>query len=171
VFTGQTVSNEGGPQATAAQTLTVAPAPTASTPTPVAILSALHVPRHVSFAGRRVGHRCVKTSARNHGRSSCRRPFVLHIGYTVSAASTVTFRLAHRTAGRRVKRRCVALTAKDRGAPHCTRSVRVPGQFTRTVGAGVHRARISRRELKPGTYQLTATPAGGTPHTTTFRIS
>jgi hypothetical protein len=195
VFTGQTVSNQGGPSATTAHVVTVAaapptpPTPTTPTPgttpptspapptsttptTPVAILSALRVRRHASPIGRRVDQRCVKTTRHNRGRRHCGRPFVLQVQFALSARAVVTFTLVRQTAGRRVDSRCVAPAAHNRRHHRCTRLIRVPGHFTRTRGADTGlTVRLSGRALRPGTYRLTATPSGGTPHTTAFTIS
>jgi YVTN family beta-propeller protein len=115
VFTGQTVSNQGGPEATITHAITT-PAPTTTptpTPTPTPIpapaittpapqpspsVSRLMIsPRSVSIAGRRQHGRCVTATAADRRDPNCRRPVRLHVRYTLTAAATITLTLASNT--------------------------------------------------------------------------
>ena len=167
VFTGQTVSNQGGPQAATTRPVTIrAPTPT---------LSALKVsPKAFSLAGRKVHGKCVKPTAKNSGKPRCRRRAKLTISYTLSTASTVTFTLKRQGAGRKINGRCVKPTHKNRKRNRCTRLITLPGRITRTGTAGANRftfgGTIAGHKLGPGTYQLTAKPNQGGPRRVTFKL-
>jgi hypothetical protein len=87
----------------------------------------------------------------------------------LSAAVSVTFRIAGRLPGRKVGRRCLVQTPGNRHGKKCVRSVTSGGAIMRDGQAGADHFLLSRR-LAPGTYALTATPAGGVPEHVTFRI-
>ena len=177
VFTGQTVSLRGGPQASTTRAVTIAPA--TLTPAPLAplapTLTGLGISsRKVSIAGRRGGRRCVKPTKRNNANRPCRRPIKLNIRYTLNTADTVTLTLERQASGRKSGGRCVRPTKKNSKHKHCWRWVAIHGQIKKTGKAGVNgftfNGVIGGHKLGPGSYQLIATPSGGTPRKTTFRI-
>jgi hypothetical protein len=128
-----------------------------------------------STAGRLSHGRCVAAAPKLRHDKSCRRPGLLRIRYTLTRASAVTVTIARTAPGRSVKGRCVAVTRANRGRHACVRVTRTLGSITETAAAGARTltlpARIGGHTLGPGTYRLTVTPSGGTPHTKTFRIS
>ncbi len=141
----------------------------------VAAMSALAVsPKSVSVAGRRVAGKCVKPTAKNMGDPPCQRAFELTVSYKLSLGDTVAFTFARQAPGRKVSGRCVQPSAKNRNDPPCTRLVPEPGKITQTGTAGANSLRFNGRIgghlLGPGSYQLTATPRGGTAHGVAFKI-
>jgi YVTN family beta-propeller protein len=181
VFTGQTVSNHGGPQATTTRTVTIAAAEPPAPPNPpgpptIARLTRLTIaPRSVDLAGRRVQGHCQPPSSRNRRHPRCRRAIQLRLTWGVTAPSTLTIHIAKEHPGRKTGKRCVAPSRHNRHHPGCTRLSSLRGQITKTTPAGTHSltltARFAGHQLTPGTYQLTATPHGGTPRIITFTIS
>ncbi len=142
VFTGQTVSKQGGPQATVAHALRVGGATT---------LSGLSVtPSKVSIAGRLVGGECVKPTNKNKHKPHCRRPIRLVVSYTLSSAASVRFT---------VKRQSVAIPG----------SIVKAGKAGRN--SFVFDGEIGGHQLAVGSYVLTATPAGGHAQTVSFQIT
>jgi glucose/arabinose dehydrogenase len=140
--------------------------PTASGP----LLSGLTVaPRSFSLAGRLVGRRCVKATKTNKRRPGCIRNVLLTVHYTLSIATTVTFRIVGRLRGRRIASRCVAQTAGNRNHQKCTRGITLRGPRPQAGRAGANTLLLTRR-LAPGSYTLTATPTGGAPQHVTFKI-
>jgi virginiamycin B lyase len=142
-------------------------------PTPA--LSNLRVsPRRFSLSGRRVKRRCVKPMNKNNTNRHCRRPVHLRVSYTLNVSATVTFTLKRQAPGRKVNGRCVKPTTKNSKHRTCTRLVRVSGKLTVTGTTGTNQftfnGKLGGHQLGAGTYQLIATPAGGKPTTTTFRI-
>ncbi len=142
VFTGQTVSNRGGPQATTAHALRVAGGSTR--------LGLSISPSQFSIPGRLVGGKCVKPTNKNKNKRHCQRPIRLAVSYTLSAASTVRFT---------VKRQSHALPGAIVKAGKAGRNSFV---FDGVIGG---------QELTSGTYQLTATTSGGSSQTVTFKIT
>ena len=98
------------------------------------------------------------------------------ITYQLSAAATVTFTVQRAAPGRvgtvGSHSRRAAQTHRNQHARHCTRVH--PGTFTQAGAAGANMIRFSGRlggtKLPGGTYTLLATPAGGQPAKTTFKI-
>ena len=96
------------------------------------------------------------------------------IGFRLSEAATVRFRVARAAAGRRLGRRCVPVTRRNRRARRCTRFVRLRAGFSRRGRRGADRLRLTRRvgrrRLRPGAYRLaaTATDAAGNRSSTRF---
>jgi hypothetical protein len=131
-------------------------------------------PRNFSLAGRKVSGRCVKRTKQNAAHPHCRRPIALRVSYNLNGASTVTFTLKRVVPGRKVNGACVKPTAKNATHPRCTRLLSVHGRIVRASTAGPNHftfnGKIGGRTIGPGTYKLTATPAGGTPHKVTFAI-
>ena len=165
VFTGQTVSRQGGPRATSTSAVTVV----------VAALSALRVsPRTLRLAGRVVDGRCVKPSKKNNAHKHCRRAIKLKISYALNGADMVTFTLKRRAPGRKLKGRCAKPTNKLQKHNNCRRLIDVPGKVVTLGAAGANSfvwgGEIGRHKVGPGTYRLTATPTGGKPQTITFKI-
>jgi YVTN family beta-propeller protein len=174
VFTGQTVSNQGGPQATVTHAVTVSAAPP-PTPTLSPTLSRLRVsPSKFVLAGRKVKGKCVKLTAKNVSGPRCQRAIKLNIAYVLSTPDIVTFVLTLQATGRTVGGGCVKPTNKSRRRPGCTRLLTVPGKLTMSGKAGTNQftftGKIGGHKLGPGTYQLTATPNQGASHAVKFAI-
>jgi glucose/arabinose dehydrogenase len=142
------------------------PGPSASAP----LLSGLNVsPRSFSLAGQKRGRRCVKPTKKNKHGLPCIRKVTLTVQYTLSTATTVTFKIAGRLPGRRVAGRCVAQTTGNRHHEKCTRGITLHGASAQAGKAGANTLRLVRN-LAPGSYTLTATPTGGVPQHVTFNI-
>jgi hypothetical protein len=178
VFTGQTAYCNGGPAATTTRTFTVSVPTPASTPVSVAapVLSSLRVsPRTFSLTGRRVNGRCLNSTKRPGANKPCRRPIKLTLSYTLSAGATVTLTLERELSGRDVNGRCVIRSRANDKHKHCTRLVPVRGRIILAGSIGdnhtLFSGAIGGHNLRPGTYQLTVTPDGGAPRTTTFTIA
>jgi hypothetical protein len=179
VFTGQTAYCNGGTAATTTRTFTVSlPTPTVPAPAPVPapVLSSLRVsPRTFSLTGRRRNGRCRTSIKSSNAAEACHRPIKLTISYALSARTTVTFTLARELPGRKVDGHCVRPSQANDTQRRCTRLVPVRGRIIRMGNAGGNRLRFSGaiggHNLGPATYQLTVTPAGGIPQTTTFTIA
>jgi len=144
-------------------------------PSHIPVLSKLRVqPPRFSLAGRRVHGRCVKPTSKNNANKHCRLPIKLRISYALNLAVSVTFTLNLQASGRKVNGRCVKPTTKTRKYPRCSRLVGRGGNLTRRGKAGANSfifgAKISGRTLGPGSYQLTATPRGGTPKKVSFKL-
>ncbi len=97
---------------------------------------------------------------------AAKRRYGTKVGYTLNEAARVRFTVVRRQPGRRAKgRRCVKPTRANRKARTCTRLVALPGSFARAGGAGANSFRFTGRlaghRLKPGRYQLVATPSAG----------
>lgn len=158
--------------ATATSTaITVAPAPP---PRPVASGLALS-PRTFSLAGRKVKGRCVKLTGTNKRAKPCQRALELTIAYTLNTAATVTFTLELKASGRTVGGSCVKPTNKNKRHKRCTRLEGLPGAITQTGKAGTNTftftGNFAGHKLGPGTYVLTAAPAGGTSQQITFTLT
>jgi Beta-propeller repeat len=110
-------------------------------------------------------------------------PVGTRVSYKLSKASVVQFTVTRRSSGRKVKRRghkaqCKAPAKRYRKKPRCTRYVKVKGSFRRSGAKGRNTfrfsGRLSGKKLRPGRYQLVATPIKGTrsgkPITASFRI-
>jgi hypothetical protein len=99
------------------------------------------------------------------------------VGYVLSEAATVGFKLQKATTGRRVNGKCVRKTRKNSSRPRCTRFIGVGGSFAGPGNVGPNQVSLPKvrgRKLGPGLYRLTmtATDAVGNTGTTTkqFRI-
>jgi streptogramin lyase len=96
--------------------------------------------------------------------------------FTLSATASVTFTVTATRTGRRSHGRCATPTRTTRGGRPCTRTVTMPGSFTRGAAAGVNTMRFSGRvgsqKLKPRRYRLVVTPlaAHATPTSAAFTI-
>jgi hypothetical protein len=138
-------------------------------------LSGLRIsPSRFSVAGRRVKGKCGKSTRRNAAKPRCKRPIQLKISYRLSAADKVTFTLKVVTSGRRVAGRCVRASKRNMKARRCVRLVGVRGATSKSGKAGANTftfdGKSGGRSLPPGTYQLTASPAGGKPKQVSFAI-
>jgi hypothetical protein len=100
---------------------------------------------------------------------------MLRISYTLNVAATVTLTLKRQVPGRKVNGRCVKPTKNNHRHGTCTRLVNVPGELTLAGQAGANQStfngKIGGHQLGPGTYQLIATPAGGSSSTVTFKTA
>jgi hypothetical protein len=97
---------------------------------------------------------------------AARRHYGTKVSFTLNQAGGVRFTVLQPQPGRKAKgRRCVRPTRANRKARACTRLVALTGSFTvvGNVGANSFRftGRIGGRSLKPGRYQLVATPIVG----------
>lgn len=139
------------------------------------VLSALRVsPRKIAIAGRMVKGKCAKPTKKTKNNKHCRRPIKLKVSYTLNGALTVTFALKRKAPGRKVRGRCVEPTKKNAKKKRCSRLVTVHGKLVKSGKAGNNKfawnGKLAGHKLKPGSYQLTATPTGGKPNTVTFKI-
>jgi len=127
-------------------------------------------PHKLSIAGRKVHGKCVSQTRKNTRDKQCLRPIKL----TISGAAAVTFTAHGSTPSREVKGKCVAPMIKNKREKKCKRPINVKGKLTETGTAGANsfawNAKIGGRELAPGSYKLTATPAAGAFETVTFTI-
>ncbi len=132
-------------------------------------------PKSFSLAGRRVHGGCLKPTRQNNANKHCRRPTTLRISYTLNVAATVTLTLKRRVPGRKVNGRCVKPKKQNGQHRTCTRLVNVPGKLTLAGRAGANHStfngKIGGRQLGPGTYELIATPAGGSSSPVAFKIA
>ena len=177
-----TIKNPGPSPAVAADRFTFVAPPTPPTPpTPpvppvvTATVSGLRVsPHKFSLAGRKVNGKCVNPTTKNNANKHCKRPIQLRVSYTLDSAATVTFTLKRETPGRKVNGQCVKPTKKNKTHKSCNRLVTVRGTITQTGKLGANsftfNGKLDGYKLAPGSYQLTATPTGGKPHTTTLKI-
>jgi RTX calcium-binding nonapeptide repeat (4 copies) len=82
------------------------------------------------------------------------------IGYSLSEAATVRFKVRRARRGRRAGGRCVRPRPRNRGRPRCVRFVRVPGSFRHVgvLGANSFRftGRVGGRKLRRGRHRLVA---------------
>ncbi len=113
-------------------------------------------------------------AAARSGASLSRTRTGARIRYRLSSAAPVTFRVRRLLPGVRAGRHCVKRSRKHRRGKRCTRAVLVKGSFKRASSAGSNSAhfsgRVRRRALRPGSYRLTGTPAGGRGASVKFRI-
>ena len=163
------------PDGTAASSDVTFTTQSAPPPAKPAISSLRVSPKSFSLAGRRVNRRCVKPTRQNNRKKHCRRASTLRISYTLNVVATVTLRLKRQVPGRNVNGRCVKPTKTSRKHRKCTRFVNAPGKLTLAGHAGANQStcngKIGRHKLGPGTYQVIATPTGGSSSTVTFKIA
>jgi autotransporter-associated beta strand protein len=102
------------------------------------------------------------------------------VSLTVTSAATVRFTVTASQAGRKAKNgKCVVQTAANRHAKACTRTVTLPGSFSRTASSGtsafVFTGRLSGHALKAAAYHLIATPSAagkrGSARSVAFRVT
>jgi CSLREA domain-containing protein len=83
------------------------------------------------------------------------------IGFKLSEAATITFRVDRVLRGVKRRGNCVVRKRRGRGKP-CTRYVQVPGSFAQAAAEGPNTfhfdARVGGRLLFPGPYRLRASP-------------
>jgi streptogramin lyase len=103
-----------------------------------------------------------------HGPSAvaAKRRFGTRVNYTLNEAANVRFTVVKPQPGARTRGgRCVKPTKANRRARRCTRLVAIRGFFTRPGSTGANKfrftGRMAGRRLKPGKYQLVATPSAG----------
>jgi hypothetical protein len=91
----------------------------------------------------------------------------------LTAPSKVTFSVVRRQTGVRVGKRCLA-PGHGRHGKACTRTTTLTGRTTKALAKGTSTLRFSARvaghALKPGSYALRATPAGGKSREIRFRV-
>jgi YVTN family beta-propeller protein len=152
IFTGQTVSCNGGTAAVATAKVDTLPG--------ISGLRATNRQFAVASARRKKVKRGTKFS------------------YRLSEAAKVTFTISRKASGRRVGKRCQRKTRKNRQRRKCVRVVKV-GSFSKNARAGRNRTRFAGRlrgrKLKPGAYRVTAVAkhsAGGKsrPRSTSIKI-
>lgn len=174
--TGTTTAEGTGTTTTATTTATTTSngggQPTASV---AAELLRLNVtPGTSSLAGRIVNGSCAAVTKKNKTNRHCTRVLKLTIGYTLSSAAAVKLTFARRAAGREVGGQCVAPTKRTQRKRGCWRYVGISGSLLQSAAAGynsdVFNGKLGGRPLGSGTFQLTATPAGGEPQTANFTI-
>jgi hypothetical protein len=163
------------PPATASQ-----PPPTTSLPPPTAtallpVISNVRMsPYKLSISGRQVNGKCVKPTNKNNSSKHCLREITLKISYMLNGGDTVTFTFKRTAPGRQVNGKCVEPTNKNNLKKKCTRLISVNRKVVQTGKAGANsfswNGKVGGHKLGPGTYQLTATPAGGKSQIVTFTI-
>ncbi|MBI4896744.1 MAG: right-handed parallel beta-helix repeat-containing protein [Actinobacteria bacterium] len=88
-----------------------------------------------------------------------RAPLGARVGFTLSESASVIFTVERLTKGRRSGAKC---RAKRKRGKRCTITSALPGSFSAAGGSGTNTfkftGRLSGRKLKPGNYQLVATP-------------
>jgi DNA-binding beta-propeller fold protein YncE len=163
IFTGQTASCVGGPQAIATAT-TVVPAG------PVSVGAARSVAQPPVITGASLSNRRFRVASSATAISARRTPLGTRFRFTLSAAATVRIAISRLTPGLRRGRSCLIPTARLRRkhAPSCTRALLI-GTLTRSgqpaaADTVAFSGRIGRRALRPHAYRaiLTATDAAGT---------
>jgi Ca2+-binding RTX toxin-like protein len=97
---------------------------------------------------------------------AAKRHYGTKVRYTLNQTASVRFTVVQPQPGRKARGgRCVKPTRANRKARKCTRLVALAGSFTRTGTAGANSFRFTGRlaghKLKPGKYQLVATPSAG----------
>jgi hypothetical protein len=97
---------------------------------------------------------------------SARRRYGAKVTYTLNQAADVRFTVVQRQPGRKTKSgHCAKPMTANSSARRCKRRVTLPGSFTRAGSAGANSfrftGRLKGRKLKPGMYQLVATPRTG----------
>ena len=161
VFTGQTAYCNANAAATTTRTVVV----------PVVAVSKVSVsPRTFSAAGRTVRGKCVKPSTKNKRDKPCQLSIKLTAHYTLTAARTVSFKLALQTSGRMVRGKCVKASTKNKHDHKCILLVSVHHTITRSGVVGSNKFNFTGK-LVAGTYELTVTPPGGTAQKVTFKVS
>jgi DNA-binding beta-propeller fold protein YncE len=152
IFTGQSVSCNGGGAAVTS----------AKVDTPPALTGLRATNRRFAVASAR--RKRVKRGTR--------------FRYRLSEAARVTFTIRRKKSGRRVGKACKPKTRKNRKRRKCVRLVRV-GSFSKSAKAGLNRTRftgrIRGRKLKRGSYKVIAVArdsAGGKsrPRSASFKI-
>jgi hypothetical protein len=92
----------------------------------------------------------------------------------LTAPAKVTFSVVRRQTGVRVGKRCLA-PGHGRHGKACTRITTLAGKTTKALAKGTSTLRFSARvaghALKPGSYTLRATPAGGKAREIRFRVA
>jgi YVTN family beta-propeller protein len=169
VFTGQTVSRRGGPQASTTHPVTVAPGPTPAPPGSVAPALKRVAQSHALW---REGNR-LATFARNKRKKA---PLGTTFSFVLNERAGVSFAFTQRAVGRKIKGGCVAQTNKNRHKPSCKRTV-IQGTLAFTGHAGLNRVSFQgliprRKKLKPGRYTLVITATNtAAQHSTTKTLS
>lgn len=96
------------------------------------------------------------------GPSIARAKIGTRVSYTLSEASTTTFKGERAVPGVKSGHSCVKPSARTRRGKRCTRFVAVSGDFTHSDSTGANNfrftGRIGGRALKAGNYRLDATP-------------
>jgi aldose 1-epimerase len=152
----------------------VAPAASIAALVPASLSKVSISPSKASIAGRKVRGKCAKPTRKSASAKHCDLPVKLSVGYTLNAATTITFTVHGSAPGRKVGAKCVAQTSSNEHKKRCIRPLR-GGSFTETANAGTDRliwnGKLAGRELAPGTYTITATIPGGAPETVGFTVA
>jgi hypothetical protein len=152
---------------TAKGTITITPAPAPPVAPALAAVAGLRL-APAQFRAARSGPSATTAAVRTATR----------VSYTLNIAANVRFTVQRTASGRTVSGRCVKPTRSNLTHKRCTRFVTVRGSFPRTRPAGADRftftGRLAGHALKPGRYQLVATPTAnghtGKPTRASFRI-
>jgi aldose 1-epimerase len=152
----------------------VAPAASIAALVPASLSKLRISPGNASIAGRKVRGKCAKPTRKSASAKQCDLPIKLSVGYTLTAATTVTFTVHGSAPGRKVGAKCVAQASSNEHKRRCTRALR-GGTFTETANVGADRliwnGKLAGHELTAGKYVLTATIPGGAPETATFTVA
>ncbi len=156
-FTGQTVSLQGGPQASTTRTVTVAKPPIPAVPAPTPTLALTRLTQ--SHSTWRAGSRLAGFARTTHKRS----PVGTTFSFTLSEPARVSLAFTQRVSGRKINAKCVAQTTKNAKRTSCTRTV-TRGTLAFSCEAGVTKLRFqgrisSSRRLAPGRHTVTISAA------------
>lgn len=177
VFTGQTMSLDGGPQATVTHTITIS-APKlipGSAVTPSEIAPALTHLTQSHSVWREGSALASFAKAAKHQRA----PIGTTFSFSLNEPARVSLTFTRALSGRSVKGRCVAETKKNGRGHACTREA-IDGRLAFTGHAGINKVSfqgsISRSsKLAPGRYTLaiaaTAALTSSKPATLSFTIA
>jgi DNA-binding beta-propeller fold protein YncE len=159
VFTGQTMSLDGGPQATATHTVTITATPTTSTTSMLPTSTTLSAVPTVTQATQshtiwREGD-ALASFARKQTKDP---PIGTTFSFTLNESAHVSFAFTHKLAGRKAKSGCVAQSRKNARKPACTRTA-TAAILSFAGHAGINKVsfqgRVSTsRKLAPGHYTL-----------------
>jgi hypothetical protein len=132
-----------------------------------------------AIGSERLAPRSFAAAPRGPSAVAARRRYGAKVTYTLNQPASTRFTVVGLRRGRKAGNgRCVVPTRRNRTARRCTRAVTLRGSFTRAgkLGSNSFRftGRIGGRRLRPGAYQLVATPAAngetGLPVDARFRI-
>jgi hypothetical protein len=160
VFTGQTMSLDGGPEASTTHTITIAvpkgPPPKGQAPTVTQVAQ--------THALWREGHALATVSRR---RTRKPPPVGTTFRFTLNEQARISFAFTQKLHGRKIHSKCVSQTKKNRHKPRCTTTV-TRGTLSLAAPAGRDKVSFQGRvsaskKLRPGRYTvvLIARTAGG----------
>jgi YVTN family beta-propeller protein len=150
VFTGQTMSLDGGPQATATHTVTVSPVTSTGPPAPL-------VSPVLTLSGLTQSHTAWRERSA-HAKGKSTPPVGTKFSFTLNEQASVSLEFTRAVSGRKVGGRCRTKTSSNSHRPSCTR-VLVAGKLLVSGHAGVNHVSFlglisPSKKLPPGRYTL-----------------